>query len=671
VAALADRLLAECPEVRVLATSREPLGIMGEALWPVEPLDLPAGDAGLAEALTFPAVRLLVERAVAVRPSFQVTEANVGAVVEICRALDGMPLAIELAAARFRVLGPEAIAARLGDRFRLFTAGSRTALPRHQTLRAVVEWSWELLGERERALWRGLTVFAGGATEQSVEEVCSGDLDVLMALVDKSLIIVSEDGRVRMLETIREYGLERLRADPDEEHRLRRAHAEHFLALADAWAPAMRGAGQITALRMLTSEHDNLHAALRWAAQAGETRLALRLIASLGWYWWLRGHRSEAADTVAAVLAEPGLPEDEITASALILASVTSFGGPRDMDVVHGWLARAYSIVSGLDPDVPLPPLLRLVGPFVKLFESEFEVANAGLTTLFDNSDPWLRGMARYMYGQGLINGGRAEEAEEHFEKALQGFQAVGERWGTTFTLVSLAEVRGWRGEFRQAVALCERAVDLMIELGSQNDIAQVYVQLAGQLWMDGDREGAGRVMDRAADLEYAGAIDAQAHLLFYQCRLARLEGRTAEAAAGLERVYRLVRERLSKPSQFHALVLGERAALAVDTGDLDAARSFLAEAIPLALGTRDSPVIAGMLSCRARLAQAMGEQARAAEHLGQAAAIMGVLDLSHPDVVASAGELRAALGAAFDRHYTGGLNQPREEILADLADLS
>src|SRR5207248_3961335 len=163
-AALVDQALGGCPAVRIVATSREPLGITGETLWPVEPLALPPPGATAAEAMEYASVRLLVDRAAAVRPGFVVDARNVAAVVTVCRALDGMPLAIELAAARLRAMSPEQVAARLGDRFRLLTGGSRTALPRHQTLRAVVDWSWDLLDDAERALWRRLVVFAGGAT---------------------------------------------------------------------------------------------------------------------------------------------------------------------------------------------------------------------------------------------------------------------------------------------------------------------------------------------------------------------------------------------------------------------------------------------------------------------------------------------------------------------------
>jgi len=277
-ARLADRVLAACPQVRILATSREPLSITGEALWTVGPLTLPPDPAVTSDgaeragspapaAGDFASVRLLSQRARAVRPGFEVTAANAVAVARICRALDGMPLAIELAAARLRTMDPEQVAARLDDRFGLLTGGSRVAMPRHQTLRAVVDWSWDLLDEPERALWRRFSVFAGGATLEAAEQVCAGPaaantviragqvLDLLSALADKSLLTVRHGPggpRYRMLEIIRAYGQERL-AEAGERDAVREEHARHFTGLAEASQDHLRGARQLDWLRRCAS----------------------------------------------------------------------------------------------------------------------------------------------------------------------------------------------------------------------------------------------------------------------------------------------------------------------------------------------------------------------------------------------------------------------------------
>jgi predicted ATPase/DNA-binding SARP family transcriptional activator len=289
-ARLADRILAACPQVRILATSREPLSITGEALWTVGPLTLPpdpavtsddAERAGSPAPATgdFAAVRLLSQRAGAVVPGFEVTAANAAAVARICRALDGMPLAIELAAARLRTMAPEQVAARLDDRFGLLTGGSRVAMPRHQTLRAVVDWSWDLLDEGERALWRRFSVFAGGATLEAAEQVCAGSgirvgqvLDLLSALADKSLLTVRHgtgEPRYRMLEIIRAYGQERL-AEAGEREEVRAEHARYFTRLAEASQDHLRGAQQLDWLARLAADQDNLHAAIRGTVAAGD-----------------------------------------------------------------------------------------------------------------------------------------------------------------------------------------------------------------------------------------------------------------------------------------------------------------------------------------------------------------------------------------------------------------
>ncbi|HEY3000990.1 MAG TPA: BTAD domain-containing putative transcriptional regulator, partial [Kribbellaceae bacterium] len=299
LAELAETLLAHCPRLRVIATSREPLGIDGEQLYPVGPLRMPPVQSAPREPArqesadhgeSYPAVRLFLDRGRAVRPAFALTDANAVAVAEICRRLDGMPLAIELAAARLRSLGPEQIVERLEDRFRLLTTGSRTALPRHQTLRAVVEWSWDLLDEAERQVARRLSVFSGGATLDAAERVCAGPglppdevLGALASLVDKSLVEAGSAGgtvRYAMLETVKAFSAERL-GEAAETEWVRRAHADCFLALAERAAPNLRTGEQLDWIARLTADHDNLLGALRYAIDTGDADLAIRLVAVL------------------------------------------------------------------------------------------------------------------------------------------------------------------------------------------------------------------------------------------------------------------------------------------------------------------------------------------------------------------------------------------------------
>ncbi|MEJ7816454.1 MAG: AAA family ATPase, partial [Rubrobacter sp.] len=303
-AALAETLLRSCSELRVLATSREALGITGEVAWPVPSLSLPdLRRLPAVESLPqYESALLFVERAEAVKPDFALTEQNAPAVAQVCYRLDGIPLAIELAAARVKVLPVEQISERLDDCFRLLAAGSRTAMPRHRTLHATMDWSHELLPEAERTLFRRLSVFSGGFSLDAAEWVCAGEelerdegLELLSHLVDKSLVVAREEGgeaRYRLLETVRQYGWERL-SESDEAVEFRERHAGYYLALAEEAEPELKREGQVAWLERLERERDNLRAAMRWLLGRGE----LEEVARLGWalwlFWGIRAHFAE------------------------------------------------------------------------------------------------------------------------------------------------------------------------------------------------------------------------------------------------------------------------------------------------------------------------------------------------------------------------------------------
>ena len=305
-AELCDALLRLCPGLRILATSREALGVTGETVWTVPPLSLPDPDRSLEfeDVERCEAVRLFVERTEASTPGFSLTQENAPAVARLCVRLDGMPLAIELAASRTRVLSPSMIFDRLDDRFALLTGGGRTAVPRHRTLQATIEWSHGLLPENEKALLRRLSVFADGFVLEAAEAVCAGGgigeeevLDLLSRLADKSLAVVDAhsgaEARYRLMETIRQYARERLQ-EAGEEAGLQRRHADYFLAVARTAAPNLRGAGQSEWLTRLETEYDNLRAALAFYGSAStDAEAFLRLTAELWWFWWLRGHFAE------------------------------------------------------------------------------------------------------------------------------------------------------------------------------------------------------------------------------------------------------------------------------------------------------------------------------------------------------------------------------------------
>ncbi|GAA2129524.1 BTAD domain-containing putative transcriptional regulator [Actinomadura napierensis] len=676
-AALADRVLAACPGVRILATSREPLGITGETLWPVGPLEAPPSSAAPEEARARPAVRLFADRAAAVSPGFAVTGANVAWIVRICRALDGMPLAIELAAARMRAMTPEQVATRLDDRFRLLSAGSRTALPRHRTLRAVVEWSWDLLEEPERVLCRRLAVFPGGATLETVERVCAGPglgradvLDVLTALVDKSLVTVTgADGgpRYRMLETIRAYGTERL-AEAGEERAVRRAHADCFVALAEEAEPHLYRAEQLDWLRRLTAEHDNVSAALRWTISAGDAATALRFCAALGWYWFLQGELRDGADHLEEILALPGVPDDGTTALALALGAMASLDNQLDGDRVLGWLTRARGLCAGRDP-AAVHPVLRLMLTSFEMYTVGWDDTTAiGVDGLLDDPDPWVRGLAYFIRGQIAHNFGWVGRVQDDCDRALAAFREAGDRWGLSFTLAAQAEIAGRDGDHRRSAVLYEESLRLNAELGGGTAaLVHVNMKLANALDLIGERaRGEALLLAAVEGVEAARRPEEVAAVHYQLGEFARRSGDTAEALRRLSRADELTRG-IPGPPQFRAMVLCSRAQLDMAMGAMDEASARLDEAVRGAAHARDYPILAYVLAGLAERSRLSGDPERAAVLLGTADGLRGTRDLSQPDVLAIEAAVRADLGdAAFTAAHGRGLARTLDDVVAE-----
>jgi predicted ATPase/class 3 adenylate cyclase len=360
-AQLADALLRACPRLRILATSRELLGVAGESAWRVPSLTLPdARQPPAAASLTqYEAVRLFIERAVAALPTFAVTNQNAPAVAQLCWRLDGIPLAIELAAARVRMLTVEQIAARLDDRFRLLTGGSRTALRRQQTLQAAIDWSYQLLSEEERLLLQRLAVFAGGWTLEAAEAVGVGAsiegadvLDLLGALVDKSLVVAEGQGaheRYRLLETIRQYAGEKL-LEAGEVGPIRDQHRDWYVGLAARAEPELTGPGEEEWLGRLEVEHDNLRAALAWSLE-GDPGVGLRLAASLGGFWARHGHLVEGRRWLEAFLTRAPAPDDpeeqRVRARALRRAGILA-SDQQDRAAARTFLAESLILFRAL-----------------------------------------------------------------------------------------------------------------------------------------------------------------------------------------------------------------------------------------------------------------------------------------------------------------------------------
>ncbi|PZF82389.1 BTAD domain-containing putative transcriptional regulator [Jiangella anatolica] len=641
-AALADRLLGDCPRLRILATSREPLGITGEAVWPVEPLALPEHDDDPAGLLGSDAVRLLVDRARAVRPGFTVTAADAPAVARICRALDGMPLAIELAAARLRTMTVDQLAARLDDRFRLLTGGSRTALPRHQTLRAVVDWSWEPLPEPERVVLRRLAVFAHGATAEAAARVCGDGADVLdrlSSLSDRSLLLVDDHGdvpRYRMLETIKAYALERL-DDAGERETVRRAHLDYVTDLAEWAEPHLRRAEQLEWLRRLAAVHDDLNAAVRGAVAAGDAPGALRLATAAMWYWWLSGHRAEAGELTAEALTAPGDVDDVTRATAYAGLAMIATAGLGDEQEVKDWVEEAERLCGGNRSNA----LLRMVGGLADFMRYGDDLFAASMAKLLDDEDPWIRALGRLNHARLLPFAERREPSE----LALAEFRSTGERWGISFGLTTLADLLARQGDLAAALAHYEEAIVAASEVGTTEDVVFMRGKEAQLRWLLGDTAGSAAALDRA-ERDAAGLAwpDAVAGLALYKGDLARWAGDLDTARTELDRADALLAT-ISVHPLFRAMVHDSRGHLAAAAGDLAEAAAERAAATRLALDIGDEDVLGRTLVGLADHALRRDRPADAARLLAAVTVLAGGPDRSQAEATRAEEAVRAALG--------------------------
>ncbi|MEV5766852.1 BTAD domain-containing putative transcriptional regulator, partial [Micromonospora sp. NPDC052213] len=634
-AAFAHRLLGECRRLRILATSREPLGITGEALWPVAPLALPDGDASPGEIESSPAVRLLRDRASAVRRDLAVDAHTLSTMARVCRALDGMPLAIELAAARLRTMSIDQLANRLDDRFRLLTGGSRTALPRHRTLRAMVDWSWELLTDAERAVLRRLSVFSGGASLEAAERVCAGDaveqeevLELLTALAEKSLLVAEGEAapRYRMLVTIREYAAHRL-AEAGESDLTRHAHLVYFTELTEEAEPQLRRADQVTWLALLEAEHDNVASAMRGALAAGEAHAAMRLAAGAGWYWWLGGHRTEGMELITAATETPGEVPDEIRATVYALVVLFLNSGPGDAHHAAEWIHKAYRLSRrsrgshpGMALVVPLERMLREPDALLPAWE-----------TLLEHEDAWVRALARLHLGKmRIILGEDGRDVDANLERALTEFRALGERFGISFALTELAELIAVRGEFAAACEHYDEAIAVVTEVGAIEDVIRMRSRQARLYWLLGDGDSSATAIAEAQRfaerVTWPGAL---AELALSKAELARWSGDAEEAYKQLG----VMTAMLGNEAELAGVRAGTHDLLGYLADDVDQARTHRVAACQAAFEAGYAPMIAQVLVGVADLALRRDQPEQAARLLAASAGVRGLPDRSHPDV--------------------------------------
>jgi predicted ATPase len=705
VARLVERVLAACPEVRVLATSREPLRVPGEARWPVPALPVPPpGPSGVAELAGFAATRLFLERATAAAPGFAVRDqADAAAVAEVCRRLDGLPLAIELAAARAGALPPPQLAARLDDRFRLLTIGARTALPRQQTLRAVMDWSWELLDPSEQAVLRRLAVCMGGCSLAAAETVCAGpDLpasevaDIVARLVDKSLLSVAPvpapaplwwpgiealglppppepagEPRYHLLETVRAYATERL-TEAGEADQAARRHATWFAGLAEAAEPELRGRDQLVWFARVSADLDNLRVALRWLLDRGEAAPAVRLIAILGWFLLLAGHGEEAARSLEAALALPGPVPDRDRGQALfVLAFANRTYSPNAVAPVARAARAALEQVptSGAES-----ALTQVVAAAVRLLAGAPEEAEQLLEESMmevERAGGWPAAVIRQIRAFVRISREDVEGAGEDLEACLVRFRQLGDRWGMVQALELLASVELLHGRHERAAQRLEEALRCAWELRMTAELGMLLCRLAYLAVLDGDLDGAeARFGPALGAAQEVGLLTEAAFARAGLGLVAQRRGDAEHARQQCEQALALLR-RSSSRHPLGVFLLHRLGTVAQQQGDLEHAVAMNHEVLEQARAHGLPLLLAVALEGLAGIGGAAGDPELSAVMLGVAATVRRIAGMPLPpgqraEVDRITRVARQALGEeGFASAFARGEAVPMEEAVA------
>ncbi|MEU8898209.1 BTAD domain-containing putative transcriptional regulator [Nocardia sp. NPDC048505] len=632
-AELTQKLLRALPGLRVLATSREPLGVSGEAVYPVAALELPHAPADLgAEALRkFSAVRLFAARAAAAAPGFTIDASNAAAVATICRRLDGIPLALELAAARVRALGVHELAARMDDRFELLVAGQRGGPGRQQTLRAMIDWSWTQLSAPEQAVLSRLSVHADGFGVAAAEHICAATadlsrgrvLDLLARLVDRSLITTTDSGggpRYRLLESVALYCAERL-TESGAADRVRAARNEYYTVLAERACDELRLTDQRSWLTTLDTEYPNLRAAVEDSARRGDSTVALRLVGGLAWYWFLRGRIAEGVRLLETALCSPGADGTALRARAT------------------GWRA-ALTLLGRDDAD-------------------RAALVTAGLASFDQVADPAGQAFTEWLLGEALLGGGDHALSATLAQRALAGFAAAEDSWGRAAALSSAAHHALLRGDLAALDRDATASARLFAELGDGWGRLRALDLLARRAEILGDYTEAARLRrDGLRRAEELGLWSQVADMLSGLGRLALLAGDLRQARACHERARELSvshGHQLGRVFAEVGLGLGARR-----EGRLDDAESHTRSALDWNQRVGYEPGIAHSLTELGFIAEQRGDLGRARELHDQAMAV--ARRTGDPRAVAFA--LEGLAGAAV---LAGRPGQARE-LLAEAA---
>ncbi len=680
-ARLIETLAQSCPRIRLLVTSREPLGIPGEIVWQVPCLSLPGPGAQSADALALSeAVRLFVERAVAARPDFAFTVDNARPVARICRRLDGIPLAIELAAARIKVLSASEIAARLDDRFRLLVGGSRTALPRYQTLRATMDWSYGLLSGSEQSLLRRLSVFAGGFTLEAAESICKPvgahdfyTIDLLTQLVNKSLVLADprdREVRYRLLETVREYGREKLE-QAGEGPTTRALHRDWFLGFAEAAESKIQGREGQVWLDRLELEHDNLREALAWSLSDGQDAvIALRFACALFMFWDTRSHVGEGRRWLEAALASTGPAPAGLRAKALgALGGIAKLQG--DLEASRRFRRESLRIFRESGERRGVAWQLRALG-WLAQDEGAYDAARAlhteSLAISREDGDEAGGAIALLALGWMALDQGDYSAARRLLGESLAISTRLGDDGGIAITLRPLGWIAQEQGDYAEARSLHERSLALFRGLGNRGGVAISYYAL-------------GRVAQRTGDLKAATALYEESLGTFRQQgnrwgtgwalhglgHVARLRGNYDTALSLLTENLSIFRGLAFE--QGIGVTLGALGTVARLEGHVERAAALFAEALDHLRAIGDKVAIAGCLEGLAGVAAGRGAHPGAAYLLGAAQALRDATGAPVPPCdLADYQEIGTAVRAGVSDHELEferrGLSMRLEEIV-------
>ncbi len=656
-AQLADALLHACPKLHILASSREALGIAGETTFNVpslslpDPKHLPPVGAEFVPALTqYEAVQLFIERALGALPGFTVTNQNAPAVAQICYRLDGIPLAIELAAARVKMLRVEQIAMRLDDRFRLLTGRSRTALPRQQTLRALIDWSWDLLSKAERVLLRRLSVFSDGWTLEAAETICQDEgwsealqsssfilhpfevLDLLTQLANKSLVMVEheqgEETRYRMLETIRQYARDKLLEEKEGEQ-VRQQHLDYFLKLAERAEPELRGPDQKAWLNRLELEHDSLRAALEWSMNS-DAEAGLRLAGALWRFWEIRGYLGEGREWLSQILALPGVSSRTIARAKVLSGAGVLAYSQSSYAAAHALYEESLVIQRELGAlgRKGIADALHGLGNLALRQENCTEARSLHEESLAIRRELEDRqGIADSLLDLGRVARNQHDWVSAHslFAESLTIQRQCGNQHGIAATLYQLGNVAAWRGELALARSLYEESLAIGQELEDRHGIADTLNHLGSIAIEQSDYTFAHLLLERSLVIEQELGDKLEiVHVSTSLGELARLQDDYERARIYYEKSLALSRELGSK--EFTAINLLNMGYVEKHQGEYERATELFKEYLILyrELGRMDSITVS-----LAGLGGAAGVQRlpiRAARLLGAAAALLEAL---------------------------------------------